>query len=311
MSPEELIEKKKKSESVAYHKFVLISNKYGDSVLYCFFEGKDDSKYYISRIRRHFNESQPIVCNNKKNVISVFQRIHKDAHYSQYYLAFFIDRDFDEPNNISEIYETPCYSIENLYCSEEFFSRVLKNELHVGVYDPYYDIAVKFFKDCQREFHDSILLFNAWYYCLRDQCRKNKMNTNVYLNNKMPGDFIEFNFDSGINAKYNICSIKALFPDSLDVSELHIDQVHDKLSSCDLSMVLRGKYELEFIKMLLRFLIEDANDKNKQNIIPHRTSFNFQDDLFISQLAQYADTPECLEEYLRSVSEGKYIRETA
>ena len=77
-----------------------------------FFEGKDDSKYYYSRIRNLFQGTiQPIPCGNKESTLRVFEFIQKRPFYNAAKKAFFVDRDFDP--SIAEkydgaIYETSC-----------------------------------------------------------------------------------------------------------------------------------------------------------------------------------------------------------
>ena len=56
--------------SVAYTKFVLFSRDH-DSALFCFFEGKADSKYYIVRVKNicSVDKHHSLVCGDKSAVI--------------------------------------------------------------------------------------------------------------------------------------------------------------------------------------------------------------------------------------------------
>lgn len=297
MTPQELIERKNRSSSVAYHKFVLISAKLGASTFYCFVEGNDDTSYYVSRILHYFDNCEPVVCYSKVNVLEIFSKIRSIQKYDHYKKGFFIDRDFDPPCDIPEVYETT-YSIENLYCSPEFFSRILKHEFHVTEDQTEFMHYIDFFNNRQTEFHDSVLLLNAWYYSVKMESVNQKVKIRVCLGDTLPKGFIRIDLLSGIKQLYGIDDIKASFPDAINVDDNCIQKSLNELKAKDGAKVFRGKYELQFMKAILRFLITHANEKNKKNLFHMKTKFNFQNDLFLSQLSQYADTPECLNKYL-------------
>src|SRR5437763_6662955 len=108
----ELIQIVNNSSTVAFHKFVLLSNG-RENDLFCFFEGID-SHYYSFRIKQIARRNyHPIVCGNKKSVLETFKKLNSNPIYDKYKKAYFIDRDFDEKNSENKIYETPTYSIEN------------------------------------------------------------------------------------------------------------------------------------------------------------------------------------------------------
>lgn len=96
--------------------------------LFCFFEG-EDAKYYGVRIKENLPEVdwEGISCGGKLKVEEVYNvlKIHENPSYQVAKKAFFIDRDFDEPLSEElrkDIYETPCYSIENFYTTEDCFN---------------------------------------------------------------------------------------------------------------------------------------------------------------------------------------------
>ncbi len=197
MTPQELLKKKSASINVIYHKFVLISSKLGQSVLYCFFEGNEDGSYYISRINKFFNSTEPIVCKGKDNVIGIFYKLNQKNKSDAYKKAFFVDRDFDDPQNVEGLYETPAYSIENLYCSENCFKKILQNEFHLNSTDSEFEQCIIFYGDRKKEFHNAVLLFNAWYYS-----KKRLGKCNVSLDKRFPDQFINWDFANGITACY-------------------------------------------------------------------------------------------------------------
>ena len=117
MKPEDLLNIAKGNPAVAYHTFVLLQ-KENTNDLFCFLEG-NDSEYYYPRLKGYFKgKHHPIKCGNKKGVLETYELVKRN--YSNIKTSFFIDNDFDDKINNSEIYETPCYSIENFYTSKEY-----------------------------------------------------------------------------------------------------------------------------------------------------------------------------------------------
>jgi len=138
------IEKLRESRNnaiVIFIKFTRLKSKHNSS-LFCCFEG-DDSKYYGSRIENivQFNpdELHPFSCGGKEEVLKFYRMINKNNDYKEVKIAYFVDKDFDESiiglyNN--KIYETPCYSIENLYTTTSAFKRILKSEFNFNESEP-------------------------------------------------------------------------------------------------------------------------------------------------------------------------------
>lgn len=134
--------------------------------LFCFFEGKD-SPYYYPRIKQATALTIfPIKCNGKKLVLKVYELIGYHREYEKYKKAFFIDRDFNESLNNPDIFETPCYAIENFYTSIEVFKEIVKNSWGLSETSEAYKICLDLYSKRQQEFHQVTLLFNAWYACL-------------------------------------------------------------------------------------------------------------------------------------------------
>src|SRR3569832_1465853 len=73
--------------------------------LYCFFEGQDDPRYYNPRIEsKVFNNQEPsqvnLWCEGKDNVITLFHLLSEDKRFLHAWVAFFIDKDFDDFNTL-------------------------------------------------------------------------------------------------------------------------------------------------------------------------------------------------------------------
>jgi hypothetical protein len=294
MSPQDLIEKSRNSSVVAFHKFVLLHRRYHTD-LFCFYEGKD-SHYYFPRINNYFGENHhPIICGNKKSVISTFQSI--DKKYPNFKTAFFVDKDFDENIHEDKVYNTPCYSIENLYCSEKVLKRILKNEFMLKETDSEFDKIIEIFTENQKEHHNATSLFNVWYATAKEKAKSEKTIVNVSLNEKFPKDFAIIKIGE-FKSDYDLKLIKEKFPDSIDVSEEEIQQSLKSFYNIPPEKKHRGKYEIEFFLKFLKYLIEDCN-KNKK-ILKTKTKFNVEASLILTQLSQYSETPDCLKEYIKN-----------
>ena len=86
------------NNSVKFMEFTRICSKKPECLI-CFFEGEDD-KYYGFRIKEILGiESKGIDCGGKQQVISLFRMLANHSHepYRKAKTAFFVDRDFDDP----------------------------------------------------------------------------------------------------------------------------------------------------------------------------------------------------------------------
>ncbi|WP_426672047.1 DUF4435 domain-containing protein [Mucilaginibacter sp. McL0603] len=295
ISATDLILVAKNSATTAYHKFVLLSNR-RETDLFCFFEGQD-SKYYSPRIKA-FSQTNyhPIICGNKQTVIKTFQLLDEKEVYKKYKKLYFIDRDFDEKNENPHIYETPCYSIENLYCQEETLIEILKNEFSLTEEDREFHIIIETFRKNQKDYHSATALFNAWYAVLKCVRNKTGVSTNVSLDESLPKDFILLKIGE-LRSNYDLQKIKETFPDALTVTDDDINKKEQEFLKADCSKIFRGKFEMHFFYKFLLYLIEDANKEKK--MLKKKTSFSVSRGLLLSQICQYAITPSCLNEYLK------------
>lgn len=295
MNPIELLELTQVTPTVAFHKFVLLSRGKSND-FFCFFEGKD-SQYYSSRIKQIVQRSyHPISCGNKKAVLQTYNLFKSSDDYKSYRKAFFIDKDFDESITDSNVYETPCYSVENFYVNEYTISEVLKNEFLLTEADEEFRIALSLFRKENEVFNRETLLFNSWYSALKAKKRKEKLeSTNVSLDEKLPKNFICVRIGK-ITSNYDLNMIKNTFPQAIEVSELEVNVEMKRLLSSDLNAMLRGKFQMWFLFNFLQFLIEDANLHN--TILKIKTKFRVDKSNLCSNLSQYAYTPACLINYL-------------
>ena len=133
--------------------------------LFCFFEG-EDAKYYCPRIEMYttytFERITVYNCGGKKGVLSAYNLVvkEKDDNVAK---AFFIDSDYDSDRYTYKLlYQTPCYSIENLYTSISSFERLINREFGINTSENDYIKCREDYIERKREFHNATIFFNAW-----------------------------------------------------------------------------------------------------------------------------------------------------
>ncbi|CAG1771183.1 hypothetical protein BAC3_01615 [uncultured bacterium] len=305
LTPDEMRQSLNKPQ-VGYQEFMLHvgQNKNG---LFCFFEGKD-APYYIPRIKQFTQNYHSIKCGGKDKVLSVHRLISKHTEYQKYKKAFFVDRDFDEPVNNPDIFETPCYSIENLYTSIAVFKEIIKNSLGLSEIRKSYQTCMSLYTERQKEFHQAVILFNAWYACLIAIRNTTKKETGVNLSDRLGGDkttkdFITFSLES-ISKNYNFQLIKQKFPNALEVSGDALNQKIVEFSNCEPHKVFRGKYEMQFVITIIDLILQDSN--KQQRYIKEKIKFSFSSNLSNQQaielFSSYAETPDSLNKYLQQIT---------
>ncbi len=289
---------------VAYQEFALHTKK-GKDGLFCFFEGKDNG-YYIPRIKKYTDKYHSIQCGGRDRVLKVQELIAIHSEYDKYKKAFFIDRDFNQPlpNKSSQVFETPCYSIENLYVSESVFKEIMINKFYFSeVSDPSFQVCLNLYKDRQKEFHQATTILNAWYACLIDKRNSTGEKTGVNLDNKLPKNFLQFSLQL-ISANYDIDKIKQNFPNASTVSEDDLNTKIAQFSNCEQYKVFRGKYEMQFLITFIELILQDSLQAKKY--IPQKIKFSFSQKLTNEQaidiFSSYAETPENLENFLQQVT---------
>ncbi len=285
---------------VAYAKFCLERMNY-ESKLFCFFEG-DDYKYYNSRIEniknRKYSDVITYDCGGRKGVEKVFKLISKDKVDTE--TLFFVDKDYISSSIVGNplVYETPCYSIENLYTTTESFEKILNQEFKLNSVDADFKKCVQDFIKRQYEFHECITFLNAWLYCQREKEIINGAKKISLSGFKIRRFFDEISIESvRLKSEFTLKLIESLFDDYYDVELGRVEEVIKDFSKKDKQKTFRGKFELEFLKAI----ITDLRTKNKNS-----QYFELKKDCVsidanvnpISSLSQYACTPQCLVSFL-------------
>jgi len=296
---ENLIREREEAVSVSYQSFVLLTTS-NPHALFCFFENKD-APYYHLRIKSNFNgEFHYISCGNKSLVKKTYGLIKNHVEYDHYKKAFFIDRDFDESikNRFAEIYETPCYSIENLYCSTLSIKELIKTDFQIGEENALHNTILQLYQTLQTDFLNASLLFNAWYKLQKKKRQELNRILNVKLDDSLIPTFIEMSLQ-GIDSNYTLESILEKYPDCLPYENHELDTVLDELRADNLQLVLRGKYIFNFMTSFIRKLIEDGADARRRVIMNKKIRYNMDNSMSLTLLTSYAETPTCLVEFLK------------
>jgi len=288
----------------AYLEFAL-HTKRGLNGLFLFFEGKD-IPYYLPRIQAYYNgDFHPIRCKGKEKVIAVYDLINNHREYDVYKKAFFIDRDFNVPLPADKlIFETPCYSIENLYVSVDVVKKILKSEFQISEVTDTFKALSELYLNRQIEFHEAVTLFNSWYACLIEIKEKTGNKTGAPLEEKLPKGFIKITLQN-VTKHYDLNTIKQLYQNALEISDEQMNEKLTKFKNCIHHLTYRGKYEIEFLLKILKLIIDDSS--SEQKIVKETIKFSFSsgvtNDQAISIFSSYAETPDSLIAYIKKVVE--------
>ena len=292
------LHKQTKNSSAVWLQYVSKIKCEARSKLFVFTEAEDDCRYYIERIKEYtnFKDDEYIVkfpCSGKKAVLDTMEKIQKDKRSKAIKKCFFIDMDFDERQvENEELYETPCYAIENFYISNKVFGKILCHEFMMNTDDDDYKKCMKDYSIRKNEFHKEILLLNAW--CAYGKEEKYDLGLSGFSIKK----FFKHITLEKIETKneINLETIKKEFPKiNLEINDEKIKQKSELLRK-NPEYYFRGKFELEFLKSILNFLAnKDESDLYLKNQISKNK--NIQD--ILSRYSKHADTPRCLVDFLK------------
>jgi hypothetical protein len=293
--------------SVLFLKFMRLLSKNPETTM-CFFEG-EDQKYYSVRLNLASNNFtwKGIDCKGKKNVLELHGLIEQHTEYKNSKVAYFVDRDFDNPIDTKlkkKIFETPCYSIENLYCSLHCLANILAIEFKLDNDNDKPDLhadVLEHFSKMQNEFHAAIRIFNAWIKAHRTKEHREGWKS-LNLNNVSLEKFIQIEANK-ISAQFDVDKIQTLFPGCYAISEKELQEAEEVLPKTNEHLHFRGKYELEFIRKYLENIRKECADQNSDFYNKNCSiKLSFSKGNFISEVSQYADTPVELREFLTELT---------
>jgi Protein of unknown function (DUF4435) len=305
MSYLDTLKNSKSKEQVVYQEFML-SVKHSTEHFFAFFEGGDNA-YYYPRIAAYTQNIKTFFCGGRDAVLKVYDLIIIHSEYDKYKKGFFIDRDFNPPlpSRTPPIFETSCYAIENFYVSVDVFERILANVFHLSnIRHPEYTVFLNHYTGLQQQFHDAVLLFNAWYACLIDIRNKTGVQTGVNLDDCLPKDALRKSFVivtlASVTNNYDMAKILATFPAAPSLPNHVLQAKITEFQACVQYQTFRGKYELNF-------LMDFLNVANGQNIGGYKFKYPFAGatntiERYLQMFTSYADTPDELRDYLKIVT---------
>lgn len=294
----------REESSTAFMEFTS-KRKYHSNYAFCFYEG-EDGKYYDHRIRSIIGKDFiHIKAGNKNKVLKVLKLIKDKPEYQSVNTMFFVDRDmgFDmKEYKEKDVYVTPCYSIENLYVNEDSFGMILETEFGLNIDDADYITYKQKFVEMYHDFCELMLEFNALVLLRKEKeldCEK------VIIQNIKTTDLVTIDVYSGISksSKYND-TIEEL-KEKLDVKDEEITSAKIRLlEHGEKSNIFRGKNQFDFMTKYIEQLYNgrkelfDPVPKNIK-IAPNQNR--------LSTFSMYAQTPECLENFLQAHKSKKLV----
>ncbi|MGE7673001.1 DUF4435 domain-containing protein [Lysinibacillus sp. NPDC094403] len=280
--------------SAIIHRLSINFPKYRENPI-CFVEGYD-SDYYQLRVQLRCSNKTPyfINCGGKENVTKVFDKVSSRIEYEKGRLMFFVDSDFDDSLQNPSIYETPCYAIENLYTSCQAVKKILEGLFKLE--DNIVEKILKLYQILQGQFHEAIQYFTAWIF-LQKNCKE---NIRLNLKDLKIKDLVNITLEN-VTSIYTLQFIEGKFPHAKKINHQDIQKKCIDISKENPQTFYRGKYEMEFLAKFLCLIQENLGSKDssiRKFGDKKKIPLTIYDP--ISQFSQYADTPECLIEYINT-----------
>lgn len=264
--------------------------------IFLFFEGKDDFKYYISRVSSHIGNKECGVfhCNCKMNVLTIQEMIDNQATIQDNKKnLYFIDRDYDSNEDIPDsIYITSSYSIENYYFTDSAIKRMLigvvgfSEESEEDSLD--FKIVFDHIVNKRNKIIEEIIYANAWYSL---QIKKSKDCEKFPQMTPLK----EYNVIKNLN---QICDFERLVEDSIEITEWEMNNAIEVLKTNPVNEI-RGKYFTQALTPVFRNIFQDAGKKNNRKLFSKKRKIHLNLSDIICELSAYADTPPELITYIK------------
>lgn len=264
--------------------------------IFLFFEGKDDFKYYVSRVSSHIGGKEYGVfhCNCKMNVLTIQKMIvNQAAIQDNKKNLYFIDRDYDNNEDIPDsIYITSSYSIENYYFTDSAIKRMLigvigfSEESEEDSLD--FEIVFNHIVNKRNVIIEEIIYANAWYSL---QIKKSKDC------GKFPQmtPLKEYNVIKNVK---QICDLERLVEDSIETTELEMNNVIEVLKTNPVNEI-RGKYLTQALTPIFRNIFQDAGKRHDRKLFSKKRKIHLNLSDIMCELSAYADTPPGLISYIK------------
>ncbi|AAP08246.1 MULTISPECIES: DUF4435 domain-containing protein [Bacillus] len=316
-SPEDLVEEmlgELDAIEVIFQELVQSKKEHGiDETIFCFYEGKDDFKYYPTRIRTwlelHSNNKSLFSkgCGNRDKVIKVYNKIKFDFEEIDDVSLYFIDRDFNKENNLGKrIYVTPCYAIENLYAKETVLEKFLESHIYInsksiGKDLKDYCIIREYYVQNLFEKLTQIALINAWYSIqINKKIEDLKNGGEISLDLKKLKSLSDIKKSTSVEefSEIDIEMLREITDNPYEVTEEEIELELRHIKG-DILSNSRGKYIEEILIELYKKIIDETNLPTEFEIEKRSISLPIGKKNFKIHLMPFADTPECFRTYLK------------
>jgi hypothetical protein len=297
----DLIAMRDKSVSAAFMNFnhAVVCN---PDALFVFYEGQDND-YYYPRLQQYTGRAiEPVKCNGKEKVISIYKILITKPEYDKYRKGFFVDKDFDLNTDpvLSDFYVTSGYSIENFYMTDLCMEETLKQMFNFHTGDTLLRSIVDDYRNMRQNYFDAILLFNTWYCAVKR--KYGNVKEDIHLEKEMPRGFVKFDCSTRtVQQQYTMAEIGTMFASAYQYP-VTSDEMRDAEAYIRTDMLknLRGKYCLYFFERYIEYLIElFKNDSTYKN---HKRNINIQYNNVMAILTLYAETDTSLISYVTKVA---------
>lgn len=261
-----------------------------------FYEG-EDGKYYNQRVKKIIGPNFiHIKAGNKDKVLKVMQIIKNKYEYNEVKTMFFVDRDMEfdmEEYECTDLYVTPCYSIENLYVNEESIGAILEDEFSFNIDDNDYIKYKTKFSNLYKDFCELMLEFNALVLLRKE---KKLDYERVCIRNIKTKKLINIDMTSGLSLGGHYSQEINNLKEKIGVSDEEIEHAKSRLLNygepCD---IFRGKNQLDFMVEFIDQLCKHKNEIFDEP--PQCVSINPNQNR-LSTLSKYAYTPQELIEFI-------------
>ncbi|MDO5690684.1 MAG: DUF4435 domain-containing protein [Tissierellia bacterium] len=293
MSLLEIMDRESDCIEAIFQSFITLRNK---TEIFLFFEGKDDFKYYISRLSPYTNNKdiKVFICKCKHNVIIMNEMINEQTiNKPQNKLLFFVDSDYDENANVpDDIYVTSSYSIENYYFTDSAINRMLIGIIGYSSENSDdnrdFDKVFNLLKTKRREVIEEVIYSNAWYLL-----QIKKSNKGLGTPNLTPLN--DYHVIKNIS---KIEELKILVDSSISIKDCEIEEAIIGLREKPLDRI-RGKYFVQALKPFYKTVFQDAGKRQGRMYFSKKRKIHLNLSDLICELSGYADTPEDLIEYIK------------
>jgi hypothetical protein len=270
-------------------------------------EGKDDPKFYTSKLASILGDRWDIVSvGGKSKVLEVRESIRNHPIYKGDSAFFLIDKDFDDRILKCDIYTTPCYSIENLYCEPATIKNLVIGECGLSNYkipkrQEIIDYIVEEYKRIRSSFHKSrqAIAVNSIFLYTRKKLQDRKISLDQVV--KIEVRIVEGQIRLKLTEKNKYRQMKQAERSKFHKFILNDAQLKEILANP--GYLFRGKQEILLLKEFIKSLKDDGCTSNKVNqLFGHKIKLESQSlsENPLSSIAQYVHTPDCLIKFISS-----------